>query len=66
MQCVPGGGGFTGVKATGGGLMLITSRTETENVGSHTSTPPICLDGLQRDDFTFTIAERLYRNLLTF
>ena len=63
MQCVPGV--FAGVKAAGG-LMSMTSRAEVKNEWSHTSAPPICLDGLQRYDFTFTITEKLYCNLLTF
>jgi len=62
-----GRGGFTGVKAAGGGgVMSITSRVEVKNEWSHTSTPPVCLDGLQRDYFTFQIDEKLYCNLFTF
>jgi len=59
---VGGGGGGGG----GGGLMSITSRVEVKNEWSHTSTPPVCLDGLQRDYFTFQIDEKLYCNLFTF
>jgi len=58
-------GVFPGVKAAEG-LMSIASRAEVKNEWSHTSAPSICLDGLQRDDFTFRNAQKLYCNLLTF
>jgi len=45
--------------------MSIISRAEVKNEWSHTSMTPVCLDGLQRDDFTFKVDEKLYWNLLT-